>query len=79
MPFKNNWHEFVLKNLLRKAAEGNYDKLSWVTGEQTAERYDLSKQVDALYYVKTKNGYKLKIIQKGESSEWRLSFRNFRR
>ena len=24
MPFKNNWHEFVLKNLLRKATEEGY-------------------------------------------------------
>ena len=43
-----------------------------MTGEQTADRYDLSKQIDALSYVKTKGGYKLKIIQKDGNSEWKV-------
>ncbi len=48
MPFKKDWHEFVLKRLLREAAEKGYDKLAWTTGEQQAERYDLSKQVKSI-------------------------------
>jgi 2'-5' RNA ligase len=44
-PFPKDWHELAMKTMLRKAAEGGYDKLAWVTGAQTAERYDLSKQV----------------------------------
>lgn len=47
-PFKKNWHEFVLKKILRMAAEGGYDRVAWTTGEQQAERYDLSKQVDSI-------------------------------
>lgn len=47
-PFKNNWHEFVFKSLLRRATEGGYDGISWVTGEITADRYDLSKHIDAV-------------------------------
>ncbi|RPH75626.1 hypothetical protein EHM76_01210, partial [bacterium] len=35
-----------MKRMLRYAAENGYDKLAWTTGEQQAERYDLSKQVD---------------------------------
>jgi len=51
-PFKKTWHEFALKRMIRYAAENGYDKLGWTTGEQQAERYDLSKQVDAVHYRK---------------------------
>lgn len=50
-PFKKTWHELALKRMLRYAAENGYDKLAWTTGEQQAERYDLSKQVDKISYV----------------------------
>lgn len=50
-PFKNSWHELVLKRMLRMAAEQGFDKLTWTTGEQQAERYDLSKQVRRVYYL----------------------------
>ncbi len=39
-----------MKRMLRYAAKNGYDSLSWVTGEQTAERYDLSKQVSTIRY-----------------------------
>ena len=54
-PFKNNWAEVTLKSLLRKAAEEGYDGISWVTGEQTAARYDLSKKVDEIKSFNTPN------------------------
>lgn len=44
------WTELVLKRLLRMAAEEGYDQVAWTTGEQQAERYDLSKHVDELLY-----------------------------
>ena len=49
-PFKSDWHELAMKTMLRKAAEGGYDKIGWVTGEQTADRYDISKQIESLNY-----------------------------
>ncbi len=45
-PFKKTWHELVFKQMLRKAAESGKDWLTWTTGEQQAERYDLSKHVE---------------------------------
>ena len=51
-PFAKTWHELVLKRMLRWAAEKGYDKLAWTTGEQQAERYDLSKQVQSISYFK---------------------------
>jgi broad specificity phosphatase PhoE len=50
-PFKSDWHELAMKTMLRKAAEGGYDKIGWVTGQQTAERYDLSKSIQSIGYV----------------------------
>lgn len=35
---------------LREAAEKGYDRLAWTTGEQQAERYDLSKQIESAMY-----------------------------
>lgn len=49
-PFKSDWHELVMKRMLREAAEKGYDKLAWTTGEQQAERYDLSKHIDRVDY-----------------------------
>jgi hypothetical protein len=47
-PFKNDWHELALKRMLRYAAEKGYDTLAWTTGEQQADRYDLSKEISKL-------------------------------
>lgn len=47
-PFKKTWHEFVLKRLIREAAEKGYDKIAWTPGEAQAERYDLSKKIDGV-------------------------------
>lgn len=55
-PLRKTWHEFVLKKLIREAAEKGYDKIAWTTGEQQADRYDLSKQVDRVNAFKTKDG-----------------------
>ena len=51
MPFPDTWHELAMKRMLRYAAENGYDRVAWTTGEQQAERYDLSKQVDEINVV----------------------------
>lgn len=38
-PFRKNYHEFVLKSLLRMAAEEGYDSISWTTGKQQEDRW----------------------------------------
>jgi hypothetical protein len=50
-PFKSDWHELVMKRMIRHAAENGYDRLAWTTGEQQAGRYDLSKQVSRIQYL----------------------------
>jgi hypothetical protein len=55
-PFKKTWHEFVMKRLIREAAEKGFDRVAWTTGEQQAERYDLSKRVREIEYIKRSDG-----------------------
>ena len=52
-PFLKNWHELLMKRILRTAAEEGYDRVAWVNGEQTAEHYNLSKQIGELVHWKS--------------------------
>lgn len=62
----NAWKTLGLKIALRKAAESGAKALGWTTGEIQAERYDLSKQIDAIDYVKKKDGtYGIAAIKDG--------------
>ena len=50
------WTALAVKRITRYAAENGYDKVAFVNGEQSAERYDLSKQVDQVSVDKNKDG-----------------------
>lgn len=54
-PFAKTWHELSLRRMLRWAAEENFDRVTWTTGEQQADRYDLSKKMSEVSY-RTKDG-----------------------
>lgn len=55
-PFKKTWHEFVLKRMIRYAAENGYDLIAWTTGEQQTKRYNLQKVVDTINAYKNDDG-----------------------
>ena len=46
----DQWVDLGLKRALIEAAKGGYDKLIWTPGEEQANRYKLSKHVQALAY-----------------------------
>jgi hypothetical protein len=50
----NAWTKLGLKTALKEAVSQGADKLAWTTGEQQNERYDLSKSVDEISYLETK-------------------------
>jgi hypothetical protein len=50
----NAWVKLGLKYALKQAVESGATKIAWTTGEQQNERYDLSKQVDSINYLETK-------------------------
>ncbi len=47
-PFAKTWHELALKRVLAMASAQGYDAVAWTNGEQQAERYNLSKEVDQI-------------------------------
>ena len=57
-PFKKNWHELMMKQILNEAVKGDYDAIALTTGKQQAERYNLSKQIDSLDLVPAEEGVK---------------------
>lgn len=44
------WLQLALKRVMGLAVDGGYDAVAFVNGEQSADRYDLSKQVQSLGY-----------------------------
>jgi hypothetical protein len=57
-PFKKNWHELMMKQIINEAVKGDYDAIAFTTGKQQAERYNLSKQIDSLDLVPAEEGVK---------------------
>lgn len=55
-PFKKSWHELAFKRMLRYAAENNFDKLVWTSGDIQFQRYgservDWKKREDGTFFV----------------------------
>jgi hypothetical protein len=55
-PFRKDWHVQMFKRALRDAIADGKQWIGWTTGETQAERYDLSKQVKGIEYVKNPDG-----------------------
>lgn len=55
-PFKKNWDELALKKAISVAANEGYDRIVFANGEQTADLYNLSKQVSGITAVISDNG-----------------------
>jgi hypothetical protein len=68
-PFKKNWHELAFKRALRWAAENGYERMTWTTGEQQAERFDLSKHISSLGWWKTADDGLYGIIAEKDGSQ----------
>lgn len=47
-----SWLQLSIKRMIRYAAENGYDKVAFINGEQSADRYDLSKQVSKIMVIK---------------------------
>jgi hypothetical protein len=62
-PFKKNWHELMMKQILNEAVNGGYDAVAFTTGKQQAARYNLSKQIDSIDLIPAKEGDKQYVLQ----------------
>lgn len=47
-PFERNWHELLMKRMLRYAADGGFDRVAWTTGAQQNRRNDLTRVVQGV-------------------------------
>lgn len=67
-PFKKTWPDLAMKRMIRWAAENDFDRIAWTTGEQQADRYDLSKQIDSIRYgTREEDGkYQLELYKDGK-------------
>lgn len=62
------WVALALKRVIKMAVDGGYDSVAMVTGEQSADRYELSKQVESIQYRKSgDDNYSIKVIVSGGS------------
>ena len=55
-PFKSSWPALVMKRMIVWAAQNGYDRVAWTTGEEQAERYNLSRAVGTLRVTKQDDG-----------------------
>jgi len=67
---QKNAIEMGLKRIIRMAAEQGIDKVAWISGTQTADRYDLSKQIkDISHAINDKGNYDLVVTTKEGRTE----------
>jgi hypothetical protein len=52
----DKWVALALKRVIKMAVDEGYDRVAFVTGEQSAARYDLSKHIDRIHYEKSEDG-----------------------
>ena len=50
------WVALAVKRMVRYAAENGFDKIAFVNGKQSADRYDLSKKIATLKVIKNMDG-----------------------
>lgn len=53
----DEWAMLAFKRMARWAVDNGFDTIAWTTGEQAAEVFDLSKQVDSIDWLKNSRGY----------------------
>jgi hypothetical protein len=50
------WVSLAIKRVIKMAVDEGYDKVAFVNGEQSADRYDLSKQIASVQYLDKNSG-----------------------
>jgi hypothetical protein len=55
-PYSKTWHEKAMKDQIAEAVEKDYDRVAWVSGKTSADRYSLAKQINELEYIKNTDG-----------------------
>lgn len=69
-PFKKNWHELAVKDILDLAAKEGYDKVAFSPGVEQVKRYEsgIRQAVDSISYNPTEDGSLIIRAKKGDSN-----------
>ena len=46
----NEWVDLSLKSILKRAVDEGYDRVAFINGKQSADRYDLANYVDNIHW-----------------------------
>ena len=46
----HQWTNLALKRMVRWGSDNGFDSIGWVTGKQSADRYNVSKQISEVHY-----------------------------
>ena len=68
----DGWLNLGLKQIMLEAVRGNYDRVAFVTGDQSKERYKLSKQISRVVYKDNFSGGIAPATMQGPPSAGRL-------
>jgi hypothetical protein len=76
-PYAKNWHEKALKDQIDEAVANGYDRVAWVDGKTSADRYSLAKQVSEIKYNQlSENDIRLNVSYKDGSTTNTMVDRN---
>jgi hypothetical protein len=56
-PLVDNWQDLMARRTLKEAVDGGYDRLTWTTGQQQADRYDLAQYLNEVQAAKREDGW----------------------
>ena len=70
------WLSLALKRVLVMAAEGGYEAVAFISGEQSAARYDLSKQIDRAHIARTDDAWAVHAWKNGTKVITRVASKN---
>jgi hypothetical protein len=67
MPYKktDQWVGMALRRVMQMASQEGFDRIAWVTGEQSAERYSLKEKVNSISVKPNESGRFVFIDMKG--------------
>jgi len=67
LPFvqDTSWQNLVMKRIMRMAAEGGYDRVAFINGEQTADRYSLDKKINEIEIMDNEDGRQVIVFMPG--------------
>lgn len=70
-PFKKSWPIMAMKRAVRWAVSNGFDKVAWTTGQQQADRYDLSTRIETLSYTSYGDGtYEFGAFRPGDTEAY---------